>query len=141
MKRNAIRRDVFSFLLPALLVFGVGMAAIACEPLSLHVDLCVFLVQAIAGLVLIAVGLTIHVAANTLRRFYSSGLVIRDDHQLITHGIYRFARYPPRVRRNHQHADSIHLLRRALRMERGWTGGFNTMRWGRARATRQASHK
>ncbi len=34
------------------------------------------------------------VAQITLWRFYFSTLVIREDHQLITHGIYRFVRHP-----------------------------------------------
>jgi protein-S-isoprenylcysteine O-methyltransferase Ste14 len=41
------------------------------------------------------VGLTIALTAVfTLRRFYSSALVIREDHRLITHGIDRFVRHP-----------------------------------------------
>ena len=52
-------------------------------------------VQNIAGLTLFVVGLTIAlVAQGTLRLFYSSTLVIREDHQLITRGIYRFTRHP-----------------------------------------------
>ena len=52
-------------------------------------------VQSIVGLALIVIGLTIALVAHiTLRRFYSSTLVIREDHQLITHGIYRFTRHP-----------------------------------------------
>ncbi len=51
--------------------------------------------QSIVGLAFIVIGLTIClVAAATLRRFYSSTLVIRKDHQLITHGVYRFVRHP-----------------------------------------------
>ena len=49
----------------------------------------------IAGLILFVVGLSIAiVAAFTLGRFYASTLVIRDDHRLITQGVYRFARHP-----------------------------------------------
>jgi protein-S-isoprenylcysteine O-methyltransferase Ste14 len=33
-------------------------------------------------------------AAGTLKRFYASTLIIRHDHQLITHGLYRFTRHP-----------------------------------------------
>ncbi len=52
-------------------------------------------VQSIVGLALIVIGLTINlVAAGTLRRFYSSTLVIKEDHQLITHGVYQFTRHP-----------------------------------------------
>jgi protein-S-isoprenylcysteine O-methyltransferase Ste14 len=49
----------------------------------------------ITGIILIAIGLTIAlVAVFTLRRSYSSSLVIREDHQLIRHGIYRYVRHP-----------------------------------------------
>ena len=49
----------------------------------------------IAGLTLFVVGLTIaFVAVFTLRRFYLSTPVTVEDHRLITHGIYRFARHP-----------------------------------------------
>jgi len=34
------------------------------------------------------------VAVFTLRRCYSSTLMIRHDHQLITHGVYRYTRHP-----------------------------------------------
>jgi len=49
----------------------------------------------VAGMILFIFGLTIVLIAHfTLKRFYSSTLVIRKDHQLITHGIYRFTRHP-----------------------------------------------
>ena len=49
----------------------------------------------IVGLALFVVGLTVALTAvGTLRRFYSSTLVTRQDHQLITHGVYRFTRHP-----------------------------------------------
>ncbi len=52
-------------------------------------------VQNIVGLALFVIGLTIDlVAMGTLRRFHASTLVIREGHQLITHGVYRFTRHP-----------------------------------------------
>lgn len=52
-------------------------------------------IQSVTGLVLIIIGFTVLLVAKvTLRRFYSAGLIIREDHQLITHGIYRFMRHP-----------------------------------------------
>ena len=94
------------FAAPALIVFSAGLVVSAMDgydrlvatiwdlvrqPASLYM----FSVQNIAGLALIVVGLTTAiVAAVTLRRFYSSTLVTREDHQLITHGIYRFMRHP-----------------------------------------------
>ena len=51
--------------------------------------------QNIVGLALVVIGFTIDLVAHiTLWRFYSSFLVIREDHQLITHGVYRFTRHP-----------------------------------------------
>ena len=55
----------------------------------------IFSVQNFVGVALIVIGLTIELVAQiTLRHSYSSTLVIREDHQLITHGVYRFIRHP-----------------------------------------------
>jgi protein-S-isoprenylcysteine O-methyltransferase Ste14 len=52
-------------------------------------------VPSIIGLALIFVGFFfLLVGQITLWRYYSSTLVIREDHQLITHGIYRTTRTP-----------------------------------------------
>jgi protein-S-isoprenylcysteine O-methyltransferase Ste14 len=52
-------------------------------------------VQCIAGLALVVIGFTILLVAQiTIRRSYSSTLVIREDHQLVTHSVYRFTRHP-----------------------------------------------
>ncbi|MFQ5821343.1 MAG: methyltransferase family protein [Candidatus Heimdallarchaeota archaeon] len=104
--RNAIREDVLYFALPALFVFTAGLVLSARDgyhglvvaiwdlikqPQSLYL----LSVQNIVGLALFVVGLTVAlVAVGTLRRFYSSTLVTRKDHQLITHGVYRFTRHP-----------------------------------------------
>ncbi len=104
--RNAIREDVLYFGLPALLVYIAGLVFSARDgydgvvvaigdlirqPRTLHM----LSIQNIVGLALIVIGFTIlFVAAGTLRRFYASTLVIRKDHQLITHGVYRFTRHP-----------------------------------------------
>ncbi|MCP3996856.1 MAG: isoprenylcysteine carboxylmethyltransferase family protein [bacterium] len=51
--------------------------------------------QSIIGLALFFIGLTImFVGQTTLWRNYSGTVLIREDHQLITHGIYRFTRNP-----------------------------------------------
>ena len=58
-------------------------------------NLFMFPVQSIVGMALIIVGLMIMLVGQaTLWRYYSSFLVIREDHQLITHGIYCFTRNP-----------------------------------------------
>lgn len=95
IKRNAIREDAFSFLLPAFFVFSAGMVVSAWDLVRQHGSLYIISVQSIVGLVLIVLGLTTNlVAAGTLRRSYSSTLVIREDHQLVTHGIYQITRHP-----------------------------------------------
>ncbi len=58
-------------------------------------NLFMFPVQRIIGLALFIIGLIIMLVGQaTLWRNYSSTVVIRVDHQLITHGIYRFTRNP-----------------------------------------------
>jgi protein-S-isoprenylcysteine O-methyltransferase Ste14 len=104
--RNAIREDVLYFAIPALLVFTAGLVVSAWDgydglvgkigelgrqPGSLYL----LSVQNILGLALFVVGLTTAIVAQiTLFRNYSGALIIREDHQLITHGIYRFTRHP-----------------------------------------------
>jgi protein-S-isoprenylcysteine O-methyltransferase Ste14 len=103
---NAIKEDVLYFAIPALLVFTAGLVVSALdgfdglvvkawelgrEPENLYTLSAINII----GLALFVVGMTIaFVAVFTLRRFYSSTLVVREDHQLITHGIYRFTRHP-----------------------------------------------
>ena len=54
-----------------------------------------FPVQSIIGMALFIIGLIIMLVGQlTLFRNYSGTVVIREDHQLITHGIYRFTRNP-----------------------------------------------
>ncbi len=104
--RNAIREDVLFFALPAVLVFFVGLVVSArdgydglvgkiWELVRQPEKLQLLSIGNIVGLALAVIGLTIAlVAVGTLRRSYASTLVIREDHQLITHGIYRFTRHP-----------------------------------------------
>jgi protein-S-isoprenylcysteine O-methyltransferase Ste14 len=103
--RNAIREDLVQFAVPAFVVFLAGLVVsvgdgydglvpvlwnFGTQPGSLSLS-----APNIVGLVLFVGGLTTAlVAVGTLRRFYSSTLVTREDHQLITHGVYRFTRHP-----------------------------------------------
>jgi protein-S-isoprenylcysteine O-methyltransferase Ste14 len=51
--------------------------------------------HSIMGLATIVIGFIIMLVGQiTLYRNYSSAVVIKEDHQLITHGIYRFTRNP-----------------------------------------------
>jgi len=104
--RNAIKKDILFFGIPALTVFCLGLIVsgrdgydglvgamweLVKDPQNLRL----LSIWNIAGLTLFVVGLTIaFVAVFTLRRFYLSTLVTVEDHRLITHGIYRFARHP-----------------------------------------------
>jgi len=104
--RNAIREDVLYFAIPALLVFTAGLVVSAWDGYDGLVgnigelgrqpgSLVLLPVQNILGLALFVVGMTTAIVAQiTLKRFYNSTLVIREDHQLVTHGIYRFTRHP-----------------------------------------------
>ena len=108
--RNAIRKDMLQFALPGMTVFIIEMQFCARDGarnglsglwgtiwgLVKHPQtLSMFPVQSVVGLALFVVGLTIMlVGQTTLWRNYSGTVVIRVDHQLITHGIYRFTRNP-----------------------------------------------
>jgi protein-S-isoprenylcysteine O-methyltransferase Ste14 len=83
------------FALPAFFVYSAGMAVSGWDLVRRQGNLYIGSVQNIVGLALIIIGLIIMIVSQaTLWRNYSSSLVIREDHQLITHGIYRFTRNP-----------------------------------------------
>lgn len=106
IRRNAIREDLLFFVLPAFLVFVAGLVVSVVDGwqgISGSVrnlvlwarGVQVSLVPDLAGLFLIALGFTtMFTALATLRKNYSSTLVIREDHRLVTHGIYHFTRHP-----------------------------------------------
>jgi len=93
--RNAIKEDLLYFAIPWILVMYAGFGVSAWDLVRQQEDLDILSVQSIVGLALAVIGFTILLIAQiTLRRSYSSTLVIREDHQLVTHGIYRFTRHP-----------------------------------------------
>ena len=93
--RNTIRKDVLFFALPAVLVLAAGTAVMVWDLARQQGSLTILSVQGMVGLALVFIGGTFSlVAAVTLRRFYSSTLIISEDHQLMTHGVYRFTRHP-----------------------------------------------
>jgi protein-S-isoprenylcysteine O-methyltransferase Ste14 len=98
ISRNAIKEDLLQFALPALLIFTVGLFVTFIHILLLLGDsqpLFTLSLLTLLGLAFIITGYTLAFAARaTLRRYYSSSLVIRQDHQLITHGAYRLCRHP-----------------------------------------------
>ena len=89
------------FALPAILVYCAGLVFITRGHHGLLLDqllhgrLYMHSVQSYAGFALIVIGFAILLVAHiTLWRSYSSTLVIRENHRLITNGIYRFTRHP-----------------------------------------------
>jgi protein-S-isoprenylcysteine O-methyltransferase Ste14 len=95
IKRNAIREDVLTFLIPWIFVLFAGMGVSGWDLVRRQASLYESSAQNMVGLMLIVIGLTIALVAQiTLWRNYSSTLVIREDHQLIAHGVYRFVRHP-----------------------------------------------
>ncbi len=106
--RNAIKKDILYFFLPWLTVFCIelyfcarygnglsGFWGIIWGLVKQPQNLFMFPAQSIIGMALIIIGLIIMIVSQaTLFRNYSSTVVIREDHQLITHGIYRFTRNP-----------------------------------------------
>ena len=104
--RNAIREDMLYFAAPAMLVFTTGLVVsflvgkrslrdMLLEMVNQPDKLPTISWQNILGMALFVVGLTIAIiAVVTLRESYYSTLVIRDDHRLVAHGIYRYTRHP-----------------------------------------------
>ena len=103
--RNAIRKDLLQFAIPAIIIFFMelifcadsltGIWGTIWGPDKQPQNLSMFPVLSIIGLALFIIGLTIMIVGQaTLRRNYSGTVVIRDDHKLVTNGIYRFTRNP-----------------------------------------------
>ena len=93
--RNAIRKDILYFFLPWITVLTIEGVFLAWDLSKQPQSLFSSSVGNIIGLVLSIIVFAILVAGQvTLFRNYSSLLVIHKDHQLITHGIYRFTRNP-----------------------------------------------
>ncbi|MFC1552593.1 methyltransferase family protein [Candidatus Latescibacterota bacterium] len=92
--RNDIKNDLRYFAAPALFFLTAGLSVCGWDIVRQGV-LFAHLKQNYIGLTLLIFGLSVMIVAQvTLWRSYSSTLVIREDHKLITHGIYRFVRNP-----------------------------------------------
>jgi len=103
--RNAIKKDLLYFAIPALLIFTAGLAVSVYGWVGLLETIWNLIRQPrsivmlsaphLVGIALFVIGFAILLAGHiTLWRNYSSTLVIREDHQLITRGIYHFTRHP-----------------------------------------------
>lgn len=93
--RNAIRKDILQFALPGITVFSIELLFCARDVIKQLQTPIVLPWHGVMGLVLVVMGLAIMtVSQATLWRNYSGTVLIRKDHRLITHGIYRFTRNP-----------------------------------------------
>ena len=102
--RHAIREDLLFFAIPAVLVLFAGTVVSSRDGFAgLIYDSLFgysrgnfrFSTPNLIGFTLIVLGYTVaFIALFTLWHNYSSTLVIRENHQLITHGIYRYVRHP-----------------------------------------------
>ncbi|MCD6342770.1 MAG: isoprenylcysteine carboxylmethyltransferase family protein [Spirochaetaceae bacterium] len=108
--RNSIKDDILQFAIPGMAVFIIELVFCARNAAENDLsgfwgtvwglikqpqNLSLFSVQSVIGLALIIIGFIIMIVGQvTLFRNYSGTVAIREDHQLITHGIYRFTRNP-----------------------------------------------
>ncbi|MFC1964740.1 methyltransferase family protein [Chloroflexota bacterium] len=93
--RNAIRKDILYFFIPWITVMAIELLFSAWDLTKQPQNLIGSTETSIIGLALLIIGFILLVVGQlTLFRNYSSLLVIHKDHQLITHGIYRFTRNP-----------------------------------------------
>lgn len=104
--RNAHKRDLIQFAIPGVTVFALeltfcsldgltgfwpGVSQLVTEPellTQLPIHQLFALVMTLLGFI------TIVTAQITLRGNYSAAVVIRENHQLVQHGIYRLSRNP-----------------------------------------------
>lgn len=103
---HSIRVDLLYFAIPALIVFSGGILVTTLDGLEDFIAVARSLnetdpghteipLHMVVGLILILSGYGLmFTSLFTLRKNYSSTLVIRRDHQLVTHGVYRYVRHP-----------------------------------------------
>lgn len=95
IKRNSIRKDFRFFLLPWFFIISLGTVVTVWEFARGGDPELKLSLSTILGLLFIIFALPIvFTAAVTLHKFYSSTLIIRKDHKLIQHGIYKYVRHP-----------------------------------------------
>ena len=106
IKRNAIKKDIFFFCIPGLLVFTVGLSICAYTGYIGMVSTIIKITNRpsnledidsnmLIGMTIFLIGLSYAIiAVATLKSNYSSTLVTRQDHKLIKHGVYRYSRHP-----------------------------------------------
>ena len=93
--RNSVRKDMLFFGLPWAVIWAGGLWICIEDFLRQQDTILVFSVQSTGGLFLFILGLALLFTAKfTLRRSYAAVLIIWENHQLVTHGVYRYVRHP-----------------------------------------------
>jgi protein-S-isoprenylcysteine O-methyltransferase Ste14 len=104
--RNAIKQDIVQFAIPGVLVLFTELVFLAKEGvsgfwgdlwgvISRPSSMAELPLLMVAGMFLFVIGLTILIWGQvTLYKNYSGTVVIREGHELITHGIYSSVRNP-----------------------------------------------
>ena len=90
------RRDLFAFAIPGLCIFSAGLAVCGWDFVRRFqgVEWTPSWV-AVLGAFMVVTGIANNIACQvTMGRFYSGFLVTREDHQLITRGMYAYVRHP-----------------------------------------------
>ena len=105
-RQKTVAKDILFFGIPAIVVFFFGLVLSSKDGYDGLLGKVWALIKQsesigqlsfwnIAGLFVFAFGLSIAiVAVGTLKQFYSSTLITRENHRLITHGIYKIVRHP-----------------------------------------------
>jgi protein-S-isoprenylcysteine O-methyltransferase Ste14 len=93
--QNHVRRDMIAFAIPAFLVFSGGLGICGWDFVRRHDGALELSALNVFGGFLVVAALVHNVACQvTMGRSYSASLVTREDHQLITRGMYRYVRHP-----------------------------------------------
>lgn len=83
------------FILPSTLIWLAALAITAWDFLNAQQAVYRFDAINLVGACLLVTGLTLRlIARRTLARHFSYGLRLLEQHQLVTHGIYRHIRHP-----------------------------------------------
>lgn len=94
MKMFKTLREDWVFVIPTTVIWLISIGVSLLEYSARGLSYCLNAVS-IAGIILFVIGVAIRMVGKmTLGRFYSYGLVIKRDHKLVTHGIYRYVRHP-----------------------------------------------
>ena len=104
--RESIKKDILFFWIPFFSIFLLGLVfsnlnkyggffSLLTRLINRPQNVFLLSLQNVFGLFLLIIGLIIMLIAQfTLGRNYSGFLIIRKNHELITHGIYHFIRHP-----------------------------------------------